>query len=166
MTTNPALEAAAYGRLVELLDKLRELATSDNYANLPQHLAAAALTADLETLGDAHVIASALANVLISEARTEQLPPMITTEDDKVYDHRYAGVEIRLIGPAEACRNVLADINAGPVKLTEPRGPVDADHPGREGQVRYYTYTDETAKKTARLNARRASRARKNGTHQ
>lgn len=172
MTTNPALglEAAADGLLVRLIEEMRRMA--GKYADLPQHEAATLLACDLAGL-EVHRLASALANVIISETRRSELPPMVTTDDitgtgdatdtgDAGFDPRYAGVHIRLIGPEDACRRVLDDVGAGPVKLTGLRGPHKPEQVEHAGEVRFYVNTDP---KTVKLTRSRARTARRNRTN-
>lgn len=173
---DPALEAQTDGAVVEAINGMRHLA--DRYAHLPYHQAAVTLADEFLARLDPKVIAASLANVLLTEARQQELPPLVSTDDLATatatiatepagFDPLYAGVELRVIGPEGACRRALASIAAGPVKLTGFRGPLPAhqrhDLPAGEA-VRFYAYTDEDTKRNARRTERRYRRTNQKGT--
>ena len=166
---NPGFDAATDQHVAATLDLLRSMATSEHLTGLPHHQAAVTLAGMLKTNVDAATLANALANILLQDARHAELPPLTTHSTPLVdADHTepdLAGVEVRVIGPEQACRRALARMSASGVPLVQFRGPNPAQQ--QPGDVRFYAYTDDQTQHRNRNRTRAAHRAdRKNGTNQ
>lgn len=139
-----ALAAAADQVTQETLTMLRGMAREHDGQG--QNLAAVALAKRLSEMPPS-VLANSLANALLDQVRAADTAAAINGD--------MSGVEIRVIGPEDNARAVLAAMAAAGIPAHDTSDPLDAVE--RPDTVRFYTYTD------AELRA--AMRKRRSSTH-
>jgi hypothetical protein len=93
----------------------------------------------------ASTLANALANVLLDQVRTADANSALAGVD---VDADLSGVEIRVIGPEDHARAILAKMAAAGIPAHDTSDPMEAVE--RPDTVRFYTYTDSELRKAMR----------------
>jgi hypothetical protein len=131
------LAAAADQVTKETLTMLRGMAREHD--DQGQNVAAVALAHRLLSLAP-ELLANSLANVLLDQVRTNDAQAQL--------DGDLTGVEVRLIGPEDNARAVLAKMAAAGIPTNETSDALEAVE--RPGTKRFYTYTDNSTRSAIR----------------